>query len=154
MAIHGDEGRLGSTFLPCCATPGGDWNGTFSSGRPGIPATSELGERYVLLTAAFDGDCMGLDVRIANVGQEDLDGVPFSRVGTCPVRGRVRLWWEEKKRVRRGRRVGSSGRDKACLMVARGGGGFHSEVHVLLGRGGYNCAHRYNVHARQARASV
>lgn len=85
VAIHGDEGRLGSTFLPCCATPGGDWNGTFSSGRPGIPATSELGERYLLLTAAFDGDSMGLGVRIANGGQEDLDGVPFSRVGTCPV---------------------------------------------------------------------
>ncbi|KAK1868913.1 hypothetical protein I4F81_011395 [Pyropia yezoensis] len=85
VAIHGDEGRLGSTFLPCCATPGGDWNGTFSSGRPGIPATSELRERYLLLTAAFDGDSMGLDVRIANGGQEDLDGVPFSRVGTCPV---------------------------------------------------------------------
>ncbi|GAB0489807.1 hypothetical protein MMPV_001032 [Pyropia vietnamensis] len=87
VSIDGDEGRLGSTFLPCCVSPEtGAWEGgLFSNGRPGLPATVALGERFLLLTAAFGEDRMTMGVRIENGGQEDLDGVPFRRVGKCPV---------------------------------------------------------------------
>lgn len=85
VAIDGEEGRLGSTFLPCCVSPAGAWGGVYSNGRPGLPAAADLGVQGLLLTATFAGDTMAMDVRIANGGQEDLDGVPFRRVGTCPA---------------------------------------------------------------------
>lgn len=85
LVVDGEEGRLGSTLLPCCVDAAGDWGGTYTSARPALVSQAELGGRRPWLTMTFRGDAAALDAEDNADGRGDLAGVPFRREGTCPA---------------------------------------------------------------------
>lgn len=85
VAQGGVEGRLGPTLLPCCVNAAGRWGGVYANARPVAGPIGGLSFEGMWLTATFGGDTMTMGLAFENGGLGDLEGVPFHRVGTCPV---------------------------------------------------------------------
>lgn len=85
LVVDGQEGRLGSTLLPCCVDAEGGWGGAFTSARPELVSQAVAGGTGAWLTMTFRGDAAALDTQDNGDGRGNLAGVPFRREGTCPA---------------------------------------------------------------------
>lgn len=83
LMVNDVEGRLGSTFIPCCVNARGEWGGTYTSARPALISEAFLGDRGSWLTMAFQGDTATLEVEDGADGRGDITGARFRRVGKC-----------------------------------------------------------------------